>query len=49
LLEESTVLTHCQENLGKYKVPKKVIFIDSLPKNSTGKIQKNKLKNLISR
>jgi len=34
----------CLERLANYKVPKQVIFLDSLPKTATGKIRKEDLK-----
>jgi acyl-CoA synthetase (AMP-forming)/AMP-acid ligase II len=32
------VLTHVQENLAKFSVPKEVVFLDVLPRNAAGKI-----------
>lgn len=46
LLTSKEVILHCAKYLGKYKVPKEVIFLNSLPRNATGKIQKNQLTNL---
>ena len=46
-IAEEAIISHCKNNLGGYKVPKKIIFVDTLPKNSTGKIQKNKLLDVI--
>ncbi len=37
------IMSHCKDNLASFKVPKTVIF-GSLPKTSTGKIQKFKLR-----
>jgi fatty-acyl-CoA synthase len=37
------VLNFCFGNLAKYKIPKDVIFLDELPKNDAGKIDKRKL------
>lgn len=37
------VQAHCMQYLAKYKVPKEIYFVDELPKNATGKIQKNRL------
>jgi len=34
----------CFESLGKHEVPKKVIFLDELPKNAAGKIVKRELR-----
>jgi long-chain acyl-CoA synthetase len=38
----------CRERLVKYKVPKQIVVLDSLPKSSVGKIDKLKLKALSS-
>ncbi|MCP4182389.1 MAG: malonyl-CoA synthase [Hyphomicrobiales bacterium] len=37
----------CQlsEVLAKYKMPKEIIFVDALPRNKMGKVQKNELRN----
>jgi fatty-acyl-CoA synthase len=37
------LIKHCQANLARFKVPKHVVFME-LPKTSTGKIQKFKLR-----
>ena len=42
-LTEAEVIAHCRKNLAKYKIPTTVIFGD-LPKTSTGKMQKFKLR-----
>lgn len=39
------VINHIKQTLANYKVPKQVIFIDSLPRNAMGKIMKNELRN----
>lgn len=36
-----------KEKLADYKLPRKVIFLPSLPRNATGKIQKTELKKLL--
>ena len=44
---EATVVdirAFCFESLGKHEVPKKVIFLDELPKNAAGKIVKRELR-----
>jgi len=33
-----------RENLARYKVPREVVFMDELPRNSTGKILKRQLR-----
>jgi len=39
------IISHCREYLTRYKVPKKVIIMDSLPKSSVGKILRKGLRN----
>lgn len=41
---EAELIAFCKERLANYKVPKQVIFADSLPYSSYGKIQKSELK-----
>ena len=43
-LSEGDVIEHCSANLAKFKVPKAVRFIESLPRNAAGKILKRELK-----
>lgn len=43
-LDETEVIAHLQGRLAKYKQPKRVFFIDSLPRNTMGKVQKNELR-----
>ncbi|KAL0423653.1 UNVERIFIED_CONTAM: Butyrate--CoA ligase AAE11, peroxisomal [Sesamum radiatum] len=43
-VEEAEIIQHCRRNLPHYMVPKKVAFIEELPKTSTGKIQKFQLR-----
>jgi fatty-acyl-CoA synthase len=40
------LLAYCATKLAKFKVPKSVEFLDSLPKTGTGKIQKNILREI---
>ncbi|QED49510.1 o-succinylbenzoate--CoA ligase [Cytobacillus dafuensis] len=42
-LSQNDILEHCRQFLAKYKIPKEVEFLEELPKNATGKIQKNRL------
>ena len=41
---EADLQAHCQGQLARYKVPKKVIFAESLPHSPYGKVEKAKLK-----
>ena len=36
------------QNLAKYKIPKEITFLDELPRNAMGKIQKSEIKDLLS-
>jgi long-chain acyl-CoA synthetase len=38
------ILAYCRENLAKYKIPRRILIRQSLPKNSLGKILKRDLK-----
>ncbi|HEU5361950.1 MAG TPA: long-chain fatty acid--CoA ligase [Gaiellaceae bacterium] len=41
---EHELVGFCRERLARFKVPKSVHFVDSLPRNSLGKIQKSELR-----
>ena len=43
-LEEGDVIRHCLGNLAKFKVPQSVAFVDTLPRNATGKVLKRELR-----
>ncbi|KAL9675858.1 hypothetical protein QQ045_004066 [Rhodiola kirilowii] len=45
-VSESEIIEHCRKNLPKFMVPKKVKFIEVLPKTSTGKPLKTELRAL---
>jgi acyl-CoA synthetase (AMP-forming)/AMP-acid ligase II len=45
---EEEVISYVKENLASYKKPKKVVFYDSFPKNSVGKVLKSELKKTFS-
>ena len=38
------LIKHCRESLAGYKCPKRVEFVDELPRTATGKLQKFKLR-----
>ena len=42
-LEQKEIIDYLRANLAAYKVPLKVLFKQSLPKNTTGKILKREL------
>jgi long-chain acyl-CoA synthetase len=43
-LDAAIVRAWCKENLGRHEVPRKVIFVEGLPKNAAGKILKRELR-----
>lgn len=43
-LDEGTLVAHCRVHLAHFKVPKRIIFVDALPKGGTGKILKRELR-----
>lgn len=43
-LDEAEVLAHCRAQMAHFKVPKRVVFTDSLPKNPSGKLLKRELR-----
>ena len=47
-LTESEVLKVLEQRLAKFKLPKRVIFADDLPRNTMGKVQKNLLREAYS-
>ena len=44
-LDEDQVVAAIEGRLAKFKLPKRVIFVDDLPRNTMGKVQKNILRN----
>jgi acyl-CoA synthetase (AMP-forming)/AMP-acid ligase II len=43
-LDAAMVIAHCRENLASYKKPRHVVFVDSLPRGTTNKVDKNALR-----
>ncbi len=43
-LSEDDIIAHCGAHLAGFKTPKRVVFIDALPKNPSGKILKRQLR-----
>jgi malonyl-CoA/methylmalonyl-CoA synthetase len=44
VLSEADIINYLQARLARYKVPKRVLLIDELPRNTMGKVQKNVLR-----
>ena len=43
-LDEDAVIEHCSSAMAHFKVPKRVVFVASLPKNPSGKLLKRELR-----
>jgi fatty-acyl-CoA synthase len=43
-LDEATLLAQCGAHLAGFKTPKRVLFVDALPKNPSGKLLKRELR-----
>jgi fatty-acyl-CoA synthase len=43
-VEEGTLIALAREHLAPYKLPKKVVFVDTLPRNTAGKLLKRELR-----
>jgi acyl-CoA synthetase (AMP-forming)/AMP-acid ligase II/CBS domain-containing protein len=44
---EAQLLRHCREHLAEFKTPTKLYLVESIPKGSTGKIQRTRMPNLL--
>jgi fatty-acyl-CoA synthase len=47
-IAEDTLVDHARQSLAPFKLPKRVIFVDSLPRNTAGKLLKRELRKLYS-
>ena len=43
-VDEAAIIEHCRNDLTAYKVPKKIVFLDELPKSTVGKILRRELR-----
>ncbi len=46
---EADIIAALKQRLAGYKVPKEIHFVDDLPRNVMGKVQKNELRERFSR
>jgi malonyl-CoA/methylmalonyl-CoA synthetase len=42
--DEAQMIAECRQRLAAFKAPKRVVFVDELPRNAMGKVQKNLLR-----
>ena len=45
-VDEAALIEHCRAALADYKRPRRVVFLDELPRNPTGKVLKRELRTL---
>ncbi len=43
---EDDIIAHCRERIGGYKVPRRMAFVEAMPKSAMGKILKNELRRI---
>ncbi|WP_445489322.1 o-succinylbenzoate--CoA ligase [Niallia sp. 03133] len=46
-LTEKMILSDCSEKMAKYKIPKKIFFIERIPRNASKKILRRELRKLV--
>jgi acyl-CoA synthetase (AMP-forming)/AMP-acid ligase II len=46
-VSEEALVEHCRDRLARYKVPKRVIFVDALPMSAMNKVLKDELRALL--
>ena len=47
-VDETAILAALEGRLAKFKLPKRIIFVDELPRNTMGKVQKKVLREQFS-
>jgi malonyl-CoA/methylmalonyl-CoA synthetase len=47
-LSEDAIIERVKSRLARYKVPKRIIFVEELPRNAMGKLQKNALRTMFA-
>lgn len=46
-VDEETLIEYCQDHLARYKTPSKVMFVEALPRNASGKLVRQELTNTV--
>ena len=44
VLTQEAVIEHCRGRIGGYKIPRRMVFVQELPKSAMGKILKTKIR-----
>lgn len=48
-INDAALIDYLQARLASYKIPKRIVYVEALPRTSTGKLQKPQLKDWLSR
>ena len=48
-VSEDALVAHCRDRLARYKVPKRVVFVEALPMSAMNKVLKDELRALLDR
>ncbi|MBL6951317.1 MAG: AMP-binding protein [Alphaproteobacteria bacterium] len=44
---EEAIIAHCRESLTNYKVPKRIVIVDEIPKSPVGKVLRRELRDMV--
>jgi acyl-coenzyme A synthetase/AMP-(fatty) acid ligase len=44
---EAALIDHCRQHIASYKKPRHIQFVDTLPRNNTGKVAKHQLRDAV--
>ena len=44
---ERQLIRHCQQHLAEFKIPRRLHFVDAIPRGATGKVQRNRIRSLM--
>lgn len=48
-ITKEEVIKYCRQQLTGYKIPKEIVFVDSIPKTPVGKILRRELKDIVEK
>lgn len=42
-VSSEALIQYCREHVARYKVPREIVYLDAMPRNAKGKVEKKKL------